>query len=291
MWTSRKRDGRFIRRLVPAADGERPLRSLAAELSRFAKYAVEEATRLSVERVEIPLARLPKKLDGLKIVHLSDVHHSPLTDLEHISSAVRLATSLEPDLVVFTGDFVSHQAKYIGPVAAVLGRLYSRFGSFACLGNHDHWTDPEAVAASLENNGIRVLINEGFRFTCEGGSFWFAGVDDYLAGRTDLEAALRGSFPDEMKLLLAHNPVIFRKAVRRGVDLTLSGHTHGGQIRFTEYQSRFLPRRRFAAGLHSRGGSHIYVTRGIGTVVVPIRFQCPPEISLLILRRSEWRAF
>jgi predicted MPP superfamily phosphohydrolase len=287
MWISRKRSNRFGRRFDSATDGEKPLRSLAAGLTRFARYAVEEATSLSIERVEIRLARLPKKLDGLKIVHLSDVHHSPLTDLEHISRAVRLAASLEPDLVVLTGDFVSHQAEYISPVAAVLGRLESRFGSFACLGNHDHWTDPEAVAASLDSHGIRVLINEGFRFTHDGGSFWLAGVDDYLVGRTDLEAALRGSFPDEMKLLLAHNPVIFRKAARRGVDLTLSGHTHGGQIRFTENQSGILPRRRFVAGLHSRGGSHIYVTRGIGTVVVPIRFQCPPEISLLTLRRSE----
>lgn len=287
MWISRKRSNRFGRRFDSAANDEKPLRSLAAGLTRFARYAVEEATSLSIERVEIRLARLPKRLDGLKIVHLSDVHHSPLTDLEHISRAVRLASSLEPDLVVLTGDFVSHQAEYISPVAAVLGRLESRFGSFACLGNHDHWTDPEAVATSLDSHGIRVLINEGFRFTHDGSSFWLAGVDDYLVGRTDLEAALRGSFPDEMKLLLAHNPVIFRKAARRGVDLTLSGHTHGGQIRFTESQGGLLPRRRFVAGLHSRGSSHIYVTRGIGTVVVPIRFQCPPEISLLTLRRSE----
>lgn len=287
MWTSRKTSRGIIPRFGLAADREKPLRSLAAGLSRFARHAIEEAASLTVENVEIPIARLPKKLDGLRVVQLSDVHHSPLTSLDHISRAVEVASALNPDIVALTGDYVSHDSEYIAPVAKVLGRLRSRYGLYACLGNHDHWTDPEAVADNFEKQGIRVLINEGFRFEADGASFWLAGVDDHLAGRTDLDAALRGSFPDEMKLLLAHNPVIFRRAVRYGVDLTLSGHTHGGQIRLSENQGRILPRRRFAAGLHSRKSSHIYVTRGIGTVVVPVRFQCPPEISLLTLRRTE----
>lgn len=287
MWVSRKRSGLFGQRPGSINSSEKPLRSLAAGLSRFAKNAIEEASSLSLENIGINLERLPKKLDGLRVIHLSDLHHSPLTGLDHIARAVATASALEPDLAVFTGDYVSHDPDYIKPVAEMLGRLRARYGAFACLGNHDHWTDPEAVTKNLEKNGIRVLINEGFRFQAAGASFWLAGVDDHLVGRTDLEAALRGSFPDEMKLLLAHNPVIFRKSIRYGVDLTLSGHTHGGQIRLSENQGRILPRRRFAAGLHSRGKSHIYVTRGIGTVVVPVRFQCPPEISLLTLRRAE----
>ena len=108
-----------------------------------------------------------------------------------------------------------------------------------------------------------------------------------MVGKTDLKAALEGSFPDEMKLLLAHNPVIFRRVARRGIDLTLSGHTHGGQIKVRDPEKRILPQRRLKAGLHRRGDSQIYITRGIGTVVVPMRYQCPPEISLLELRTAE----
>jgi predicted MPP superfamily phosphohydrolase len=105
-----------------------------------------------------------------------------------------------------------------------------------------------------------------------------------MVGRTDLPLALKGSFPDEMKLLLAHNPIIFRHSVRSGIDLTLSGHTHGGQVKVRDPEKRILPRRRLSAGLHQRKGSHIYITRGIGTVVLPVRYQCPPEISLLELK-------
>lgn len=107
-----------------------------------------------------------------------------------------------------------------------------------------------------------------------------------MVGKTDLPAALKGSFPDEFKLLLAHNPIIFRKAVRAGVDLTLSGHTHGGQVRVRDKNERLIRRRR-RAGLHRRYDSHIYITRGIGTVVLPVRFQCPPEISVLELRSAQ----
>jgi len=281
MKTAGKKPNRLPSRL---ARSEKPLRELAGNLSKVAKYAIDEATSLSLERVEIHLERLPKKLDGFKIIHLSDIHHSPFTGLEHIERTVKIANRLRPDMFLLTGDYVSHDAKYIEPVAEVLGRLDAEFGTHACLGNHDHWTDPDLVTSLFRNAGINMLVNEGFRFEARGGSFWLAGVDDHMVGKTDLAAALRGSFPDEMKLLLAHNPLIMRQAVKFGVDLTLSGHTHGGQIKMRDPEKRILPRRKLTNGLHSRKESQIYITRGIGTVVLPIRYQCPPEISLLELR-------
>ena len=105
-----------------------------------------------------------------------------------------------------------------------------------------------------------------------------------MVGKTDVPAALKGSYPDELKLLLAHNPIIFREAARLGVDLTLSGHTHGGQIRVRNTEKNIIPRKRKAGLYANRKGAQVYITRGIGTVVVPIRYQCPPEISLLELR-------
>ncbi len=284
MKIARQRKTRIGQRLNSLVAGEKPLRVLAGNVSKLAKTAIDEASSLSLERVEISLERLPKKLDGLKIIHLSDIHHSPFTNLEHIERAVKVANRLRPDMFVLTGDYVSHEKKYIAPVAEVLGKLKAEFGTYACLGNHDHWTAPDVIARRLRDEGITVLINEGFRFEARGASFWICGVDDHMVGKTDLTAALRGSFPDEMKLLLAHNPIIFRTAARRRVDLTLSGHTHGGQVKMRDPEKRLMPRRKLTSGLHERNNSQIYITRGIGTVVLPIRYQCPPEISLLELR-------
>lgn len=265
---------------------ETPLRKLAGDLSKVAKYAIDEATSLSLERVEITLPRLPKKLDGFKIIHLSDIHHSPFTSFEHIARTVKIANRLRPDMFVLTGDYVSHETSYIKPVADLMGELKSEFGTYACLGNHDHWTDPDLVVKSFRQAGVKMLVNEGIRFEANGASFWVAGVDDHMVGKTDLPAALKGSFPDEMKLLLAHNPIIFRRSVRAGIDLTLSGHTHGGQVRVRDAQKRLIRRRKLSNGLHHRKDSQIYITRGIGTVVLPVRYQCPPEITLLELRSA-----
>lgn len=277
---------RITERISKAIGSDRPLRKLAGSLSKVAKNAFEEANTLTVEEVEVHLKRLPKKLDGLRIAHLSDIHHSPFTDLDHISDAVRRANDLKPDIVMLTGDYVSHEPEYIAPMAEAMSGLEAEFGAFACLGNHDHWTDAELVTRRLSENNIRVLINEGIRKTIRGASFWLAGVDDYMVGKTDVKAAMHGSFPDEMKLLLAHNPVIVRQAARREVDLVLSGHTHGGQVKIRDDERRILPKRRLTSGLHRRYDTHIYITRGIGTVVLPVRYQCPPEISLITLRSA-----
>jgi predicted MPP superfamily phosphohydrolase len=275
--------GKIAERFNTLISAERPIRELVSNFSKVAKYAIDEANSLSLERVTVNIARLPKKLDGLKIIHLSDIHHSPLTGLEHIERTVKIVNRLHPDMIALTGDFVSHDATYIKPVAKVLGELTAECGVHACLGNHDHWTDPEMVTNELTANGINVLVNRGERIETRDASFWLAGVDDHMVGKTDLPEALKGSFADEMKILLAHNPIIFRQAIRAGVDLTLSGHTHGGQVRVRDSNRRMIRRRR-VAGLHTRKGSNIYITRGIGTVVLPVRYQCPPEISMLELR-------
>lgn len=271
------------------ASGTR-LRDFLSNFSQFARYALAEANSLSVEKIEIRLNRLPKKLEGFRLVHLSDIHHSPFTSLEHISRAVKVANSLKPDMFVLTGDYISHESSYIEPVAEVLGKLDSEFGTFACLGNHDHWTDADLVTKSFRAENITVLINEGLRFEARDASFWLAGVDDYMVGKTDLPAALRGAFPDEMKMLLAHNPIIVRQAARYDVDFVLSGHTHGGQVKLREDEKQVFSKRRLKNGLHRRKNTQIYITRGIGTVVLPIRYQCPPEISLIELRSDGHRS-
>ncbi len=281
-WKERRRVSPYL------GKRETPLRTLAINVSQAARSALTEPFMLTIEHQPIHLRRLPKVLDGLRIVHLSDFHHSPFTSREQIERAVETANRLQPDIVALTGDYISHERQFAAPCAELLGRLKARHGIYAVLGNHDHWTDAALITDLFRAEGITVLINQGMRFALKGEAFWLAGVDDTMVGLEDLSLALAGSRDEEMKLVLAHNPIILRRAARAGVDLVLSGHTHGGQVSLrSERGASGRPRRRLLRGLGRQGETQIYVTRGLGTVVLPIRYGCPPEVSLLELRSAQ----
>ena len=209
---------------------ETPLRSLALNLSQAARSALSEPYLLTIEHHPIFLPRLPQAFEGFRIVHLSDFHHSPFTSREQIERAVTTANRLQPDIIALTGDYISHDRQFAAPCAELLGRLRARHGVFAVLGNHDHWTDAALITDLFRAEGITVLVNQGMRFELRNEAIWLAGVDDTMVGLEDLPLALAGSRESEMKLLLAHNPIILRRAARAGIDLVLSGHTHGGQV-------------------------------------------------------------
>jgi predicted MPP superfamily phosphohydrolase len=264
-----------------------PLRSLALSLTHVARAALTEPYMLSIEHERIHLNRLPKAFDGFRVVQLSDVHHGPFSSREQIERAVETANRLQPDIIALTGDYISKERHYAASCAEMLGRLKARHGVYAVLGNHDHWTDAALITDLFRAEGITVLINEGMRFEQNGATFWLAGVDDTMVGLEDIPLALAGSSHDEMKLLLAHNPIVLRRAARASVDLVLSGHTHGGQVAIRGERSTVRgARKRLLKGLGRLGNTQIYVNRGLGTVVLPIRYGCPPEISLLELRSS-----
>lgn len=264
-----------------------PLRTLALNLGHAARLALSEPFRLTVEHHKIFLRRLPKAFDGLRVVQLSDIHHSPFTSREQIERAVDTANSLQPDIIALTGDYVSKERAYAAPCAELMGQLRARHGVYAVLGNHDHWTDAALITDLFRAEGITMLVNQGMRFEKDGAAIWLAGVDDTMVGLEDISLALAGAGEDEFKFLLAHNPIILRRAARAGVDLVLSGHTHGGQVNLRpERSASGKPRRRLVKGLARRGETQIYVTRGLGTVVLPVRFGCPPEVSLLELRSA-----
>ena len=264
-----------------------PLRSLALNLTHVARAAIAEPYMLTIEHERIALRRLPQPFESFRIGQLSDVHHGPFSDKNQIERAVETANRLKPDIIALTGDYISKERHYAAPCAEMLGKLKARYGVFGVLGNHDHWTDAALITDLFRAEGITVLINQGMRFELNGSAFWLAGVDDTMVGLEDISLALAGARDDEMKLLLAHNPIVLRRAARADVDLVLSGHTHGGQVAFrSEPNSSGGPRRRLLKGLGRLGNTQIYVNRGLGTVVLPIRYGCPPEISLLELRRS-----
>jgi predicted MPP superfamily phosphohydrolase len=280
-----KQSGR-VARYGGANRPETPLRSLALSLAQAARTALAEPYMLTIEHRAIHLRRLPKAFDGFRIVHLSDVHHSAFTSRDQVARAVETANRLKPDIIALTGDYISHDRSFAAPCAELLGRLRARYGVYAVLGNHDHWTDAALITDLFRAEGINILVNQGMRFEQKNAAFWLAGVDDTMVGLEDISLALAGSSDDEMKLLLAHNPIILRRAARAGVDLVLSGHTHGGQVALrSERGAKGRPRRRMLQGLGRQGDTQIYVTRGVGTVILPVRYGCPPEVSLLELRR------
>jgi len=264
-----------------------PLRNLALNLTHVARAAITEPYMLTIEHERIELSRLPKSFESFRIVQLSDIHHGPFSDPSQIERAVDTANRLQPDIIALTGDYISKERHYAAPCAEMLGRLRARFGVYAVLGNHDHWVDAALITDLFRAEGITMLVNQGMRFELNGSAFWLAGVDDTMVGLEDISLALAGSREDEMKLLLAHNPIVLRRAARADVDLVLSGHTHGGQVALrSEPSASGGPRRRFLKGLGRFGNTQIYVNRGLGTVVLPIRYGCPPEVSLLELRCS-----
>ena len=289
-WKDRRLRAAAVRGAAPPRTHPR-LRSLAAGLLSVARRAFAEPYLLSVERHEVALKKLPRALDRLRVVQLSDIHNGPFTGPGQIERAVEEANRLDPDIVALTGDYVSHEREYAAPCAEILGRLRARCGVFAVLGNHDHWVDAPLITDLFRAEGITVLVNEGMRFEHPdrpGANFWLAGVDDTMTGQEDLPLALAGSRADEMKLVLAHNPLVLRRAAREGVDLVLAGHTHGGQVTWRSETSRSgRPRRRLLRGLGRQGDTQIYVSRGLGTVVLPVRYGCLPEVTLLELRSGD----
>ena len=244
--------------------------------------------RFHVNEERIWLDALPSALHSLRVVQISDIHHGLFLPKEWLSEAVRQANRLNPDMVALTGDFVTYSRRNIGPAAEMLGRLRARFGVFAVLGNHDFRVDAGAVTSALRRQRIEVLRNRHVPLEYGGDSLYVAGVDDYGYG-ADIRRAMRGVPRGAATILLAHNPRVIHLASRQGVSLVLSGHTHGGQVNLpligTVY-GRSPERLRYKIGWDRMGETQIYVSRGIGTIVLPWRVRCPAEITHLELLPS-----
>jgi predicted MPP superfamily phosphohydrolase len=241
--------------------------------------------RFSVNDERIWLDALPSQFHGLRIVQISDIHHGLFLPKEWLSEAVRQANRLNPDIIALTGDFVTYSKRMIGPAAELLGRLRARYGVYAVLGNHDFRVDADAVTQALRNQRIDVLRNRHISLRFGSNSMYLIGVDDYGYG-ADLRRAIRGVPRDAATVLLAHNPRVIHLASRHNVSLVLSGHTHGGQVNLpllgTVY-GRSPERLRYKIGWDRMGATQIYVSRGIGTIVLPWRLRCPAEITHLEL--------
>ncbi len=233
---------------------------------------------VQVKEVEVRLRGLPAALAGFKLVQISDVHVGALLRKDWVGQVVDRIRSLSPDLVAITGDLVDGTVDELREQVAPLARLEAKHGVFFSTGNHDHYSGADAWCAHLPTLGVQPLRNR--RVSIAPG-LELAGIDD-PSGAPDLTKALAGRDPSLALVLLAHQPRQFAEAARKGVGLTLSGHTHGGQIwPFSWLVALAQP---YLAGLHARGESQLYVSRGTGFWGPPMRVLAPAEITLIRLQ-------
>jgi len=239
-----------------------------------------EPRSLEVTRHTVPIKSLSPSHEGLRVVQISDLHLSLCVPRSFISQAVDQCNSLDPDIVVVTGDFISHDRNKAQPCARLLGGLQAPKGVFAVLGNHDHWIDAPHVTRSLENEGITVLTNKNVNVD----GLRLAGVDDMWAGDCDVAGALRGIPQGDPLVVLSHSPLVLPKLEQRDC-LVLAGHTHGGHVNVPSLTKPLLAMAQcgsYTAGWFDQGKAWMYVNRGIGGT--PIRFRAKPEVSLFVLK-------
>jgi hypothetical protein len=261
--------------------------------------------QIEVTHHDMPLAGLPAVFDGMRVAQLSDIHMDEYTEPFFLKRVIEHVNQLNPDAVFLTGDYVSHtplSKKFaIGAAwhcANIMKSLSCR-NLYAILGNHDVSVGGEEVAEALTSNGITVLRNACLPIERGGSRFWLAGTDDAVFGNPDLELAVPRwirNKPNEPIVLMVHEPdyanMLLDDPASRAVHMMLSGHTHGGQIRLPLIGPLYLPGwgKHYVEGWFHLGARwnplRLYVNRGIGTVGVPFRLNCPPEITLFTLRSA-----
>ena len=231
----------------------------------------------------LPCPRLRESQHGITVLHLSDLHVDDWTPPAVLENAVRIARDTQPDLIVLTGDFITSRPEAFLNAARVLNGLRAPLGQYACLGNHDRWHQFRRIADGLHRLGIQPLINESLRLQAPGGPLWITGLDSAWAGRPDPRSALRHWNPVEPNVILFHEPDAADGLANQQLAVVqLSGHTHGGQVRAPWLGAIETPHlgHKYVWGHHRIRDLHLYVNPGLGTMGVPFRFLCPPEITL-----------
>lgn len=250
-----------------------------------------EPDRILVRRVTLNLPDWPVHYRPLTLALIGDLHAgSPHIDRDKLAEIVALTNAEAPDAVLLLGDYVIHGVvggRFMAPdaVADILARLSAPLGTFAVLGNHDWWLGAHLVRSSLERAGIDVVDNEARLIAWHGGAFWIVGFGDHWEGRPWVSDTLAKVNDGAPVLAMTHNPDLFPDIPRR-VSVTFASHTHGGQVNLPLFGRPVVPSafgERFAYGHIVEGGRHLYVTSGVGTSILPVRFRVPPEIVILTL--------
>jgi predicted MPP superfamily phosphohydrolase len=248
-----------------------------------------EPRNLVLERRTIRLPRLAPALDGFRIVFMSDHHLFPFTPRILLEQAVEQANGLHPDLILLGGDYVCADVESIRELAPILGRLNARYGVFAVPGNYDALLGPDLIRSQLVAQSIEILVNRGLRVGPSAGRLFLAGLDSVCTGMPDPIRSFAGCRETDMALALVHEADYFPTMVElTPMQLQLSGHGHGGQVRIPAFGPLILPRfgRIYHTGLYEVNGRFVYTGRGLGMVGLPLRFNCPPELTEITLETA-----
>ena len=247
------------------------------------------AHQVKITEVEIKSPDIPPAFDGIKIVFIADIHFGPFLSTNQLREIVEMINRLNPDLILLGGDYVLIRQRYIAPAFNELGKLRSPLGTYGVLGNRDQRSDPDLTKTKMKESGIICCDNKSYWIKRGGDSIKIGGVGDLWYDTQIPENTLRGLKKTDFAILLSHHPDYIENIHSDLIDLTLSGHTHGGQVTIFGW-APILPSeygQKYRYGLIRSGNTQSYITSGVGTVMPPIRFFCSPEIVLLQLKRKK----
>ena len=254
-------------------------------------YGCFEAHACEVSEQAIPVPRLPAEFANLRVAFLSDLHRSGLVSQTYLQGVIERTNALRADLIVLGGDYITRgNDGYIAPCFELLATLRAPLGVFGVLGNHDQLdNEKRPVKTAMKAAGIGELTNTGFWLQRGSGRVRLCGVGDFITDHQDLPAALKGCGPSDCALLVTHNPDFIETIRDPRVSLALCGHTHGGQVRIPGFGALFphsLYGAKYVMGLCQAPATQVFVSRGVGTIGLPVRIDCPPEIVVLTLQQA-----
>jgi predicted MPP superfamily phosphohydrolase len=249
-------------------------------------HSIYTREEYKIDKVKLPSKNLPPQLEGLTIAMISDIHVGMYMLEDDMLKYTEAINNLKPDMIFIPGDFITSKTEEIFPFVKAFSGLKSKHGIYTCLGNHDYFGDPNIITEKVRDAGMKVLRNQTDELEINGGKLILSGVDDGSHANFK-KVSYEASSLNTTRILLCHKPYYFETAVAGKFDFMLSGHTHGGQVVLLDFLGMKLTPAalvsQYVAGKYRRGDSIMYVSRGIGTVGLPVRVNCPPEITLFTL--------
>ncbi|MCO7224219.1 metallophosphoesterase [Pleionea sp. CnH1-48] len=253
-----------------------------------------EPASLTQQSYTIEIKNWPKSCDGIKVAVIADLHiGSAYNSLTRLDEVIEHTHTSQPDLILLAGDFMNHSvvsSEQVAPdlIAQRLSALKAPMGVYAVMGNHDWWYGAEQVKQGFLKHNMHLLEDDAVLLEQNECQFWLSGISDFWEGPHDIALALAKVPEDAVNIVVTHNPDIFDH-LPASVELTIAGHTHGGQVHLPFIGRPAIPSQfgeRFAAGHIEEQGKHLFVNTGVGTSILPVRFRVPPEISLVSIKRT-----
>ncbi len=249
-----------------------------------------DTNKININSTTLKIKNLPPSLNGFKIVHISDIQADERTGREKIERYINIVNSLNPDIVIFTGDIVTYGTKHIPLAVEMISKINSKFGLYSCIGDHDYWAGVENINLEMAKYGLKLFDNENAKLKIDGATLGLTLVTNIYGKRpqTDILENLASSNDADIKIFVTHQPSEFlvNFAKERNYKLFLSGHTHGGQVVISLFGFEIIPSRietKFVSGFYDLGSILVSVNRGLGFTAAPIRFNAPAEVTLIKL--------